>query len=177
MSDNVSSSSSAAGAPELGPQSKIAIVPDASAGSSPNRNGHSVVEKAHSSPANGVEISPPAPAPPAEVAVVAANKTDLSKLVFNPISPGLTSVTLPLGPSPKEETKTVRILVFCVCIAGRLCQRCGSRHVVSSLKFKFSILSRFTMSIQPSNLLTLGLVRTTHTLHDVRCFSGDVLLL
>ncbi|CBN78280.1 conserved unknown protein [Ectocarpus siliculosus] len=106
MSDNVSSSSSAAGAPELGPQSKIAIVPDASAGSNPNGNGHSVVEKAHSSPANGVEISPPAPAPPAEVAVVAANKTDSSKLAFNPISPGLSSVKLPLGPSPKEEAKT-----------------------------------------------------------------------
>lgn len=107
MTDNVSSSSSAAGAPELGTQSKIAI-PDASTGSSPNGNGHSVAEKAHGSPANGVEISPPAPAPPAEVTVVAASKTDSSKLAFDPISPGLTSVKLPLGPSPKEEAKTVR---------------------------------------------------------------------
>ncbi|CAM9192250.1 unnamed protein product [Ectocarpus sp. 13 AM-2016] len=106
MSDNVSSSSSAAGAPELGPQSKVSIVPDVPAGSSSNGHGHSVVERAHSSPANGVEISPPAPAPPAEVVVVAAEKKDPPKLAFDPISPGLTSVKLPLGPSPKEEAKT-----------------------------------------------------------------------
>lgn len=110
MADARSTSSEPA-KPRLGPRSKI-VIPEAFTKS--NSNGRSVGvapaserttrEKAlplgrAAEPAVVAEVAAPAPAD-----AVVSPKPEPSKPAFEPISPGLSSVKLPLGPSPKDES-------------------------------------------------------------------------
>ncbi|CAM9234721.1 unnamed protein product [Hapterophycus canaliculatus] len=109
MGDDNRSSSDAA-SPSLRPRGKI-VIPDAFLKSDTNGSSRGVtpVTRSTSRQENGSRAAPVAPkgvarprAKPAAGAAV-ARKAEPPKLAFDPISPGLSRVKLPLGPSPKEE--------------------------------------------------------------------------
>lgn len=116
MGDDNRSSSDAA-MPSLRPHGKI-VIPDAFLRSSTNGSSRSDAPASGggSRPQNGLRAAPVAPkvsAPAkakaaAAAAAAATPKAEPPKVAFRPISPGLSSVRLPLGPSPKEEGKSVR---------------------------------------------------------------------
>lgn len=96
--------------PRLGPRSKI-VIPEAFTKSSSNGRTASVAPASErtaqetglpqaAEPAVVAEVAAPAPAD----AAVVSPKPEPSKPSFAPISPGLSSVKLPLGPSPKNDS-------------------------------------------------------------------------
>lgn len=131
MADAGSSTSSDTAKPRLGPRSKI-VIPEAFTKSGSIGRSTSVAPAsertiqtqdnglplAAQEPAVVAEVAAAAPAP-AEVAVVSPKPESL-RPAFAPISPGLSSVKLPLGPSPKDEA--VSGVSFCV--KGTSCRSC-----------------------------------------------------
>lgn len=100
-----------ASVPSLRPRGKI-VIPDAFLRNSTNGSSRSVAPPAESPSrqGNGLRAAPIGPkvVAPTGVKPAVAPKAEPPKPSFNPISPGLSSVKLPLGPSPKEEGKSVR---------------------------------------------------------------------
>lgn len=106
---DVESTSNDTARPRLGPRSKT-VIPEAFMQSGSNGSTASIApaservdeEKglpAAAEPAVVAEVLAPAP-----VDAVVSAKTKSPKPAFEPISPGLSSVKLPLGPSPKDES-------------------------------------------------------------------------
>lgn len=120
---DIGDTSSDTARPRLGPRSKI-VIPESFTKSGSNGRTASVAPASErtaeekglppvpvaETAAVFAEVAPaPAPAP---VDVVVSPKTEsVSKPAFAPIGPGLSSVQLPLGPSPKNEL--VSGLVLC----------------------------------------------------------------
>lgn len=100
--------------PTLAPHGNI-VIPDIFARS--NANDGSGVAPAAESAQPGASEATTAVETASEVVAVAPSKRESSSLTFQPISPGLSSVSLPLGPGPKiateKEAKSVRRLSGC----------------------------------------------------------------
>lgn len=106
---DVGSASSNTAKPRLGPRSKI-VIPEAFTKAGSNGRAASV---APASERTSDEKAPQAAEPavvgevaaaPAAVAAAVSAKPESPKIAFQPISPGLSSVQLPLGLSPESKS-------------------------------------------------------------------------
>lgn len=151
---DVGSTSSGTAKPRLGPRSKI-VIPEAFTKAASNGRAISLAPASErtsqekglppvAEPAAAVVAEVATPAVAVEAAVSPKTESPKPKPTFEPISPGLSSVKLPLGPSPKNES----VSGFKKCYIQADDARCGVDNTVRShlLAFVCAVSRRIGMT-------------------------------